>query len=114
MAVVDTQVQSSNLTTVDITLNVGAVTETVSITSDAADEVEEDNFPSTADLDAVRPLADGLKAHDAIELAQAVVRKADRPVNNKALQYLAWSKFPDLDPKEFFLELLGDSKDLFR
>ena len=75
------------------------------ITSDEPEDVEFDNFSDTTLLNALRGAAKGVKADDAVSYAKAVVQKAGEPVDNKALQFLTWSAFPDTDPAELFASL---------
>ncbi len=80
------------------------------LSSDDPEDVEYDNFEDTTLLEALRQVADGLDGGSAVEFARSLVRRAGEPVDNRALQFLAWSRFPDTDPAQLFRGLLADSE----
>jgi len=72
------------------------------ISSDDPEEVEWDNFEDPTYLNALRPVAQGVEAADAVSFARQVVERAGEPVNVKTLLFLTWSAFPDSDPASVF------------
>lgn len=77
----------------------------IDISSDEPEDVEYDNFDDAAMLDAVRTVAKGAKGDDAVSYAVNIVQQAGEPVDNRSLLFLAWSRFPDIDPDELFADL---------
>lgn len=82
------------------------------ITSDDPEEVEEDNFPDPTVVRALRDAAGDIQAGDPASYARAIVDRVGDPVDNKALQFLTWSAFPDVEPAELFSELYSDASGL--
>lgn len=80
------------------------------ISSDDPEDVEYDNFQDTSVLDQVRSLASGLDGSDPVAFARSVVGKSSEPVDNRALLFLTWEKFPDLDTETIFSELFADQE----
>jgi hypothetical protein len=76
------------------------------ITSDEASDVEWDNFDDPSVLEKLRSLK--TKGKDALSVARSLVEAAQEPVDNKALQFLAWSADPSVEPKELFTALYTD------
>jgi hypothetical protein len=81
----------------------------IDLSSDDADDVEFDNFDDTAALEALRKVAKGVKAKDAVGFAREIIEKAGRPVENKELLFLAWAQFPETEPEKIFAGLWNDA-----
>ena len=78
------------------------------MSSDDPADVEFDNFPDTSSVDQLRRTAKGVKAKDPVAYCRAIIEKADAPVDNRALLFLAWSTFPDCDPEAVFRSLCAE------
>jgi len=78
------------------------------LSSEYEDELLEDNFPDTTMVDALRAAVDGIEGDDPQSYARAVVEKVGEPVDNRALQFVTWLRFQDLDPKDLFIKLYMD------
>jgi hypothetical protein len=72
------------------------------ISSDEQEDVEYDNFPELDGLNALRGLANSIQADSAVTFAQTLIAEAPCPVDNKALQFLAWCRFPEIEPAKLF------------
>lgn len=79
----------------------------IDISSDEPEDVEYDNFDDTTVLNALREVARAASGEGPTEFAIDVVRRAGDPVENRALLFLTWSKFPDIDPDELFVDLFA-------
>jgi hypothetical protein len=82
----------------------------IDISSDDPEDVEYDNFEDPAPVEALRKSAKGIKANDAAAFARALIEKAGEPVDNKALLFLAWTEFPETEPRELFAALAADPR----
>lgn len=78
------------------------------ISSDDPEDVEYDNFEDTTVLNRIRGLVQGVDGGDPVAFARGVVEKSGEPVDNRALLFLTWSKFQDLDTETIFSNLYAD------
>lgn len=79
----------------------------IELSSDDPADVEEDNFEDARVLNEVRSLAADVAVGDsAIEYATAIVKAAGKPVDNRSLIFLVWSRFPEVEPSKLFIQLL--------
>ncbi|HEU4751641.1 MAG TPA: hypothetical protein VFU47_00955, partial [Armatimonadota bacterium] len=77
----------------------------IDLSSDDPADVEFDNFEDTTALDALRKAAKGASGADAVSYAKSIIERAGKPVDNKALLFLVWCKFPDTAPEKVFAQL---------
>src|SRR5213075_426075 len=56
--------------------------------------------------------ADG--AGSPLEYAQAIIEAADAPLSNRAVSYLVWEKFRDIEPLALFNDLLVTAAEALR
>lgn len=80
------------------------------VTSDDATDVELDNFEDPGELEPARAAAARLEGNGAygapLDLARAIIEAADAPLSNRAVSYLVWERFPDVEPQALFNDLL--------
>ncbi|MGV3721257.1 MAG: hypothetical protein ACO1SX_10155, partial [Actinomycetota bacterium] len=79
----------------------------IEIDSDEPDEVEDDNFQDRSLLEPVRQAAEKAQGDTALEFAIDVVRRAGAPVDNRALLFFTWRRFPDTEPVDLFIDLFA-------
>lgn len=79
----------------------------IEIDSDEPDEVEDDNFQDRSLLEPVRQAAEKAQGDTALEFAIDVVRRAGAPVDNRALLFFAWRRFPETEPVDLFVDLFA-------
>jgi hypothetical protein len=81
------------------------------LTSEEPAEVELDNFDAVEDLQAARTAAAGQNADtdgagSPLDYAQAIIEAADAPLSNRAVSYIVWERFRDIEPLALFNDLL--------
>jgi hypothetical protein len=81
----------------------------IDISSDEAEDVEYDNFPDTTVVRVLKDVAREIQADDALDFAVELIERAGEPVDGRALQFVTWSTFPDIEPEELFAELYEHS-----
>ncbi len=89
------------------------------LTSDEPVEVELDNFEAPAELArahaAAAKLDGGADAwRSPLEYAQAIIAAADEPLSNRALSYLVWERWRDIEPLALFNDLLVTDPEALR
>ncbi len=89
------------------------------LTSDDPVDVEMDNFEKPEELVAARAAVARLTATDdapgaALDYARALINAADRPLSNRAISFLVWERFHDLEPLALFNDLLVTGPDTLR
>jgi hypothetical protein len=80
------------------------------VTSDDPTEVELDNFEDPAELAAARAAAGKLDANgsgrEPLDLARAIIEAAEAPLSNRAVSFIVWERFRDVEPQALFNDLL--------
>jgi hypothetical protein len=88
------------------------------VTSDDPADVELDNFEDPAELAPARALAAALKeekAHEApLDFARAIIQAAEVPLSNRAVSFMVWERFRDVEPQALFNDLLVTSPESLR
>lgn len=79
----------------------------VDVSAGDPEDVEWNNFEDDRTLRALREAASGVEGSDAAEFARALIAKSGG-ADNRALQFLVWLKFPDVDPRALFRLLFRD------
>lgn len=79
----------------------------VDVSAGDPEDVEWNNFEDDRVLVALREAARGVDGADASEYARALIAKT-QGADNRALQFLVWNKFPDVDPRALFRLLFRD------
>jgi hypothetical protein len=82
------------------------------IASDDPEDVEYDNFVENGALEALGQAVRGVDGGDPLAYARSVLDRVGAPVDNRALQFLVWCRFPETDPADLFTRLYADA-DLF-
>lgn len=78
------------------------------LSSDDPEDVECDNFPDSRPLAAMREAAQTVDSADPVAYARDLIAAGGGPADNKAIQFLTWSRFPDSDPLRLYLSLATD------
>jgi hypothetical protein len=86
------------------------------VTSDEAEDVELDNFDTAEELATARASAGQVKSADGgpLEYARAIIEAADSPLTNRALSFVVWAQFRDIEPQALFNDLLVTDPDSLR
>jgi len=89
------------------------------LTSDEPVEVELDNFEAPAELARAHAAAAKLDGgpdawRSPLEYAQAIIAAADEPLSNRALSYLVWERWRDIEPLALFNDLLVTDPEALR
>ena len=78
------------------------------ITSDDPEEVEWDNFEDPEALAPVREVASRAKGKTPPDYAKALLRAVAEPPLHKAVDFVVWQRFPEMEPEALFVALLAD------
>jgi hypothetical protein len=88
------------------------------VTSDDPTDVELDNFPDPADLAPARAAAarvDGSGSQTApLDFARAIIEAADAPLSNRAVSFIVWERFRDVEPQALFNDLFVTNPEALR
>jgi hypothetical protein len=87
------------------------------VTSDEPAELELDNFDTAEELQPARAAAEKVGeagSRSPLERAQAVIEAADEPLSNRAVSFVVWERFPDIEPLALFNDLLVTNADALR
>jgi hypothetical protein len=87
------------------------------VSSDEPEDVEFDNFDDPDELAPARAAAARVGGGDSrspLDYARAVIEAADAPVTNRALSYVVWEQFRDLEPLALFNDLLVTDPEALR
>lgn len=78
--------------------------------SDEPEDVEADNFTDPDRPRALAALAEGISAEHPADFARELVLRAGEPVDGRALQYVTWQRFPDVDLVQLFVDMSHDEE----
>ncbi len=81
----------------------------IEITDTDPELVAEDNRLEPAIIDALQKAAKGIKADRPVAYARSLVEKVGTPVDNRALTFVTWLKFPDMEPDQLFSDLMDET-----
>jgi hypothetical protein len=87
------------------------------VSSEEPVDVELDNFEDPEELAPARAAAakiDGARSGSPLDYARGVSEAADTPLTNRALTYVVWEKFGDVEPLALFNDLLVSHPDALR